>query len=152
RNRLFAGGFCVSWGHLVVRSDPLKSARRWGSLGRNWGARSRIGVVELIPKAVIVGVLAAAQPGPLDRDQVNRVWTELSARQEYKQFNFAGEAAQFIGTGPDDALVLQLPLVQFRSTARMGVKNAADEAQVVFKTVARHLGLAQFFNLGIKHV
>jgi hypothetical protein len=57
-----------------------------------------------------------------------------------------------MGLGPDDALIVQPPLVQVRSTAKMGVQNAADEAQVAIKTVTLHLGYTQFFNLGIKHV
>lgn len=108
--------------------------------------------MELIPKALVVGVFAATQPGPPDRERVNRIWDELSTRHDYRQLNHAGDSVQFFGIGPDDALVLQPPLVQVRSTAKMGVQNAADEAEVAIKTVARHLGYAQFFNLGIKHV
>lgn len=108
--------------------------------------------MELIPKALVVGLFAATQPGPPDRDRVNRVWAELSGRQEYRQLNFTGDGAQLLGTTADDALLIQPPLIQVRSTARMGLQNAADEAEVALKTVARHLGLAQFFNLGIKHV
>lgn len=108
--------------------------------------------MELIPKALIVGVFAATQPGPPDRERVNRIWSELSARHDYRQLSHTGESVQFMGIGPDDALIIQPPLVQVRSTAKMGVQNAADEAQVAIKTVARHLGYTQFFNLGIKHV
>jgi hypothetical protein len=108
--------------------------------------------VELIPKAFVAGVLAAAQPAAPDREKINRIWNELSARQEYRQLNFTGEGAQLVGATPDDALLIQFPLVQVRSTARMGVQNAADEASVALRTVAKHLGLDQFFNLGIKHV
>jgi hypothetical protein len=108
--------------------------------------------VELIPKALIVGLFAATQPGPLDRERVNRIWGELSGRQDYRQFNLTGDAAQLIGASPDDALLIQLPLIQVRSTARVGLQSAADEAEVAMKTVAKHLGIAQFFNLGLKHV
>ena len=108
--------------------------------------------MELIPKVLVVGLFAAAQPGPLDRDRVNRIWDELSSRHEYRQLSHFCESVGFIGTSPDDALVIEPPLVQVRSTARLGLKNAADEAAVAVKSVARHLGYKQFFNLGIKYV
>jgi hypothetical protein len=108
--------------------------------------------MELIPKAFVVGVFAATEPGSPDLDRVNRIWSELSARYDYRQLSRTGEGVHFIGVGPDDALIIQPPLVQVRSTAKMGVQNAADEAEVAIRTVARHLGYAQFFNLGIKHV
>ncbi len=108
--------------------------------------------MELIPKVLVVGLWAAAQPGTLDRDRVNRIWSELSTRQDYRQLSHLADSVQFIGDGPDDALVIQPPLVQVRSTARLGLQNAADEAEVAIKVAARHLGYAQFFNLGIKHV
>jgi hypothetical protein len=108
--------------------------------------------VELIPKVLVVGLFAATQSGPPDRDRINRIWNELSSRQDYRQLSFAGDGAQLMGASADDALVIQPPLVQFRSTARTGFQNAADEAEVAMKTVARHLGYGQFFNLGIKHV
>jgi len=109
-------------------------------------------LVELIPKALVVGLFAATQPGAPDRDRITRIWSDLSARQEYRHLNVTGEGAQFVGASGDDALIIQPPLIQVRSTARLGVQNAADEAQTAIKTVARHLGYAQFFNLGVKHV
>lgn len=108
--------------------------------------------VELIPRALVLGVFAATPPGVPDRERLNRVWGELSARQDYRQFTVTGDGAQFAGASADDALVIQPPLIQVRSTARLGAQNAADEGQVAIKTVARHMGWAQFFNLGIKHV
>lgn len=108
--------------------------------------------MELIPKALVVGVFAATPPGVPDRERLNRVWGELSARQDYRQFTITGDGAQFAGASADDALVIQPPLVQVRSSARLGAQNAADEAQVAIKAVAKHMGWTQFFNLGIKHV
>jgi hypothetical protein len=108
--------------------------------------------MELIPKAFVVGVFAATEPGSPDLERANRIWSELSARYDYRRLSRTGEGVHFIGVGSDDALIIQPPLVQVRSTAKMGVQNAADEAEVAIRTVARHLGYAQFFNLGIKHV
>lgn len=108
--------------------------------------------MELIPKVLVVGLFAATQPGPPDRDRVNRIWSELSVRQDYRQLNMTGDAAQLIGVTPDDVFAISPPLLQFRSTARLGLHNAADEAQVAIRAASIHLQLTQFFNLGIKYV
>jgi hypothetical protein len=108
--------------------------------------------VELIPKALVVGVFGAMAPGAADSEKVNFIWMQLSRRMGYRQLNQTSEGATFAGAGPDDALVIQPPLLQFRSPATMGFKNAADDAQVCLQTAAQHLGAAQFANLGIRHV
>jgi hypothetical protein len=108
--------------------------------------------LELIPKALVVGVLAAIPPGAADTEKVNRIWMQLSRRMGYRQMNQTSEGATFAGAGPDDALVIQPPLLQFRSPAAMGFHNAADDAQVCLKTAADQLGAAQLANLGIRHV
>lgn len=113
--------------------------------------------VELIPKALVVGVLAAIQPGPqtaVTQEKLNRIWAELAPRHGYRQLQMApdGTGAQFLGATPDDGAIVQPPLVQVRSSIRLGAQNAADEAQVALKSIASHLGVGQFFNLGIKHV
>jgi hypothetical protein len=107
--------------------------------------------VEFIPKALIVGVFGAIAPG-VDTDKINRIWMQLSRRMGYRQLIQTGEGgAQFVTSG-DDAFLIQPPLLQFRSPATMGFKNAADDAQACLKTAAEQLGATQFGNLGIKHV
>jgi hypothetical protein len=110
--------------------------------------------VEIIPKALVVGVLAALAPGAADLEKVNRIWMQLSRRMGYRQMqmNPAGEGATFLGASPDDALLIQPPLLQFRSPAPMGFATAADDAQVSLKTAAEQLGATQFASLGIRHV
>jgi hypothetical protein len=108
--------------------------------------------VELIPKALVVGVFAALPPGAADTEKVNRIWMQLSRRMGYRQMNQTSEGATFAGAGPDDALVIQPPLLQFRSPVAMGFQNAADDAQVSLRTAAEQLGASQFANLGIRHV
>lgn len=113
--------------------------------------------MELVPKALVVGVFAAVQPSPappVNEDKLNRIWAEVAPRQGYRQLQLApdGSGAQFLGGAPDDGLTIQLPLIQVRSKIPTTAMNAADEVQVTFKTIAKHLGLAQFFNLGIKHI
>jgi hypothetical protein len=108
--------------------------------------------VDLIPKAVVVGVFSPIGPGVADSDKNDRIWMQLSRRMGYRQLMKASEGAQFIGASGDDAFVIQPPLLQFRSPAAMGVANAADDAQACLKVAAEQLGATQFANLGIKHV
>jgi hypothetical protein len=108
--------------------------------------------MELIPKVLIVGVFAAVAPGAADTDRINRIWMQLSKRMGYRQLIQGGEGgAQFV-TSPDDAFLIQPPLLQFRHPATMGFANAADDAEVSLKTAAELLGATQFANLGIKFV
>lgn len=107
--------------------------------------------MELLPRAAIVGVFAPAPPGQLDQQKVNNLWGEISVRHEYREYRYLGEGAHF-GSGTDDGLVLQPPIVQVRSSARLGIANAAEEAEEIIAAVGRHLGWAQFLNLGVKLV
>jgi hypothetical protein len=108
--------------------------------------------VEFIPKALVIGVFAAVAPTAAGTDVINRIWMQLSRRMGYRQLIQGGEGgAQFV-TSPDDAFIIQPPLLQFRSSAPMGFANAADDAQTCLKTAAEQLGASQFANLGIKHV
>jgi hypothetical protein len=108
--------------------------------------------VELIPKALIIGVFAAVAPGTADVDKINRIWMQLSRRMGYRQLVQMSDGATFVGASGDDAFVIQPPLLQFRSTATMGVANAADDAKACLKAAAEQLGATQFANLGIRHV
>ena len=108
--------------------------------------------MELLSRTVIVGVFAPAPPGQLDQQKVNNLWNEISVRHEYRQYAYEGVGAHFSGRGPDDGLVLQPPIVQVRSSARLGVANAADEAEEIIAAAGRHLGWPQFLNLGVKIV
>jgi hypothetical protein len=113
--------------------------------------------MELIPKALIVGVFAAVQPtqtATVTPEKLNRIWAEVAPRHGYRQLQLSpdGSAAQFFGATPEDGATVQLPLLQVRESITMGAANAADEAQEILKSIAANLGLSQFFNLGIKHV
>lgn len=113
--------------------------------------------MEFLPRAFVIGVFAAVQPSPtpiVTSEKLNRVWAEVAPRHGYRQLQLApdGSAAQFLGATGDDGATIQLPLVQVRSSAGLGASNAAEAAQDVLGAIAKHLGLSQFFNLGIKHV
>jgi hypothetical protein len=113
--------------------------------------------VEFIPKALVVGVFAAVQQGPtppVTEDKLNRIWAEVAPRQGYRQLQLTpdGSGAQFLGATIEEGVTIQLPLIQVRSTISTTAQQVAGEIQTTFRTIAKHLGLAQFFNLGIKHV
>jgi hypothetical protein len=114
--------------------------------------------MELIPRQLVIGLFAAANPTATDvatPDKLNRLWSEVAPEQGYRQYLLSpdGTGAQFTGATADDGLTIQLPLVQVRrGIGMMGAAQAADDAQMVLKAVARNLGLEQFFNLGIRHV
>jgi hypothetical protein len=108
--------------------------------------------MEFIPKALIIGVFAAVAPGAASSDAINRIWMQLSRRMGYRQLVQGGEGgAQFL-TNPDDAFIIQPPLLQFRSPVNMTWEHAAEDAEVCLKTAGEHLGANQFANLGIKQV
>lgn len=114
--------------------------------------------MELLPKAIVAGVYAAVPPTAVSptvtEDRINRIWAEVAPRQGYRQLQIApdGSSAQFIGTTGDDGVAIQLPVIQVRSAIEMTQEKAAESVQIVLKSVAKHLGLNQFFNLGIKHI
>jgi hypothetical protein len=113
--------------------------------------------VEFVPKALVVGVFAPVQPAAtalVTEEKINRVWAEVAPRQGYRQLQIApdGSGAQFLGNSPEDGATIQPPLLQVRSSIETTATKAADEAQGTLRAIAKHLGLTQFFNLGVKHV
>jgi hypothetical protein len=113
--------------------------------------------MDLIPKALIVGVFAAVQPTAtptVTPEKLNRIWAEVAPRHGYRQLQLGpdGSAAQFFGATPDEGATIQLPLIQVRESTTLGAANAADDAQDILKAIATNLSINQFFNLGIKHV
>jgi hypothetical protein len=109
--------------------------------------------VQLIPKALVAGLFTPLAQSAADMEKINRVWMQLSRRMGYRQLmQMPDGGATFVGSSTEDVLVIQPPLLQFRSTATMGIMNAADDAQVCLRTVGEHLGVSQFGNLGIKLV
>ncbi len=49
-------------------------------------------------------------------------------------------------------MTIQHPLIQVRDAIKLTPEKTAEELQQLLKAVARHLGLTQVFNLGIKLV
>jgi hypothetical protein len=113
--------------------------------------------MDLIPKALVIGgFVPPVPPGQeqLTAERVNRIWAEVAPAHGFTQLQMAPDhsAAQFLGATPDDGVSIQPPLIQVRSTIRTTASEAAADAQAIFRTVARLIGAAQIFNLGIRHV
>jgi hypothetical protein len=126
--------------------------------------------VELIPKAVVSGLFVQSQivttgpaslilqaPGAtVTRDIINRIWTDVVKDYPYQalQLNPVGSGGAFVGSGPEDAVLIQSPLVQIRDLVQVqGVLGSAEKIEAIFKTVIHHIGGSSSpANLGIKLV
>jgi hypothetical protein len=114
--------------------------------------------MELIPRALIVGVYAAVPPTTaapaVTEEKINRIWAEVAPSHGYRQLQISpdGSAAQFFGKTGDDGVSIQLPVIQVRTAIELTPEQAADSAYAILKSIANHLGLTEFLNLGIKHV
>lgn len=114
--------------------------------------------MQLIPKLLVLGVFTptgvAGTPDPVTPEKINRVWMELAPRLGYTQLQLSpdGAAGNFLGATADDGVTIQPPLLQFRTSIRMTVDQAADAAQSSMKVIERQLGATGFQQLGIKLV
>jgi hypothetical protein len=103
----------------------------------------------------VYAAVAPTASGPVvTEEKINRIWSEISPRAGYRQLQIAQDAssAQFAGATGDDGATIQLPLIQVRASIGLSYDETADGIQATLKTIGNHLGLSQFFNLGIKHV
>jgi hypothetical protein len=115
--------------------------------------------MNLIPRALVVGVFIpppGVVPGikPVTSDVVNRIWSEVTVSYPYRHLEIApdGSAARFLGASADEQVAIQGPLLQVRDVIGLDAKRSAEKAETILKLVARHLGVGQFFNMGIKYV
>lgn len=128
--------------------------------------------MEFIPRAVIaglmhgqmvstgsVGILVQPQATPaVTRETINRIWADVVKDYPYQslQFEPGGRGGAFLGeAGPDDAVIIQPPLVQVRApldSDPQGVFGVANRIGSIFKTSTHHLGGPPPVNLGVKIV
>lgn len=114
--------------------------------------------MELIPKSYISGMFMPPPNIPggpsTTAEKLNRIWAEVGPAYGYTQFQTTPDysAANFLGPTPEMGVVIQPPLLQFRDPITMTAAQSAEKAQTVYKAIAKHLGVTQFFNLGVKHV
>lgn len=112
--------------------------------------------MQLIPKAVVVGLFSPVGiPGAqVSADKLNRLWADVAPTYRYTQLQMSpdGTAANFIGTSPEDGVTIQPPLLQVRDLVSLTPDQSARKAEAILHAAARHLGLVQFLNLGIKYI
>jgi hypothetical protein len=113
--------------------------------------------MQLLPRALVVGgFVPPSPPGQqqVTADRLNRIWSELAPTHGFTQFQIAPDqsSANLLGASPDDGVTIQPPLIQVRSTIKTTAQQAADSTESIFSVILRHLGVTQFFNLGIRHV
>ena len=75
--------------------------------------------MDLIPKAVIVGLFAPPTPTPqgqVTADKLNRIWSDIGPSHGYTQFQLSPDqaAANFLGASPEIGVTIQPPLLQVR--------------------------------------
>ncbi len=108
-------------------------------------------VVALVPQSW------QSPPPPFDKDELQRVFSEVIRHHPYQAFEFIfdGRGAQF-SNGEDDIVELRPSLLRLQ--ARMGgpevlpAKSAAEKADRIFRIAAERLGVEGFFQCGIQIV
>src|SRR6266511_4182166 len=120
--------------------------------------------MELIPKAIIAGLVLPPQisfpltPGSLQassavsQEALNRVWVDVVQVYPYQglQLQPGGAGAIFTGGLPDQAVIIQPPLVQVRDVIELDIRQLSEKISFIFKTAMHHLGPSQPQGLGIK--
>lgn len=124
-----------------------------------------------MPKAVVSGfmhgqLLGTAGPGNLllqpagsipSRDVINRIWADVVKVYPYQalQMEPSGKGGAFVGSSPEDVVVIQPPLIQVRALVDedpKGMAGVGERVAYVFRTIAHHLGGPPPQNLGVKVV
>ena len=122
----------------------------------------------MIPKAAVAGFMLGQQMGtlpggsvfqpvgaPLNRDVINRIWADVVKTYPYQslQLDPTGRGGRFIGSNPDDIVILQPHLLQIRvffSDDTLSIAQVAEQIQSVFKSAVFHIGGSPPINLGVK--
>jgi hypothetical protein len=114
--------------------------------------------MNLIPKALVVGIFmpppGVPGTGAVTPEKLNRIWNEVGPSLGYRQLQLApdGTGAQFIGSTPQQSVTIQPPLLQVMDPIELTPGQSLDKAVTILKAAERHLGISQFFNLGIRHI
>jgi hypothetical protein len=115
--------------------------------------------MDMVPKYSIFGVITPplgmpGGPKAPTPEVLNRIWSEIGPQYGYRRLQLSadGTAAQIVGGTDEDGVNIQPPLLQVLGNIKMTAQHSADQAYAILKVVAKHLGLTQFFNLGIKYV
>ena len=94
-------------------------------------------------------------PDPFDKDELQRVFSEVIRHHPYQAFEFIfdGRGAQF-SNGEDDLVELRPSLVRVQAQMDgpevLPARSAAEKADRIFKIAAERLNLGGFFQCGIQ--
>lgn len=122
----------------------------------------------MIPKTAVAGMMLGQQIGTmpggsvfqpvganLSRDVINRIWADVVKSYPYQslQFGQSGHGGMFIGSSPDDVVLLQPHLIQMRlffGDRIQSMSQVADQIQAVMSSAMFYIGGAPPINLGVK--
>ncbi len=112
--------------------------------------------MEPLFRVLVVGVVpqpTQVPPQPFDREDLQRIFIEVSRSYPYSQFGFlpADQGAQFLNP-PDDRVMVQPGLLQVSTPVDSTAERGREKAVTVLRVIAERLKLSQFLQLGIKVV
>jgi hypothetical protein len=91
---------------------------------------------------------------PVTRDVINRIWSDVVKEYPYQSLQLdpsGGGGAAFVGATPDEAVIIQPPLVQVRELVGIGgVPDTARKIAFVLQAAVHHLSGTLPVNLGVK--
>jgi hypothetical protein len=107
-------------------------------------------------RAVVVGLVPQPQqipPPPFAPEDLQRAYFDVSREHAYQQFQFLpGDAgAQFLNS-PEDGLVIQPGLIQFRSVIDSTPEVARERTLSIMRVLTKRLEVLSFLQVGIKIV
>jgi hypothetical protein len=122
-----------------------------------WSPLDYSPLMELVPKLFVGGIFMGppTQEDAFNRQRLNQIWADVAGKyDDYVQLSVSpdGRAAEFAGSFAEEGVSIQPPLIQVRDGIRLTTEQSAEKAADIFRTVSRHLLVAQFFNLGVKHI
>jgi hypothetical protein len=114
-------------------------------------AASAGGGMRVLARGVVANlVLADVRPAPteparavvVDREILNRVWSEVSRVQPYRSLTLHpdGGGATFAGALPGQSVLVQPPRVEVQDLVEADLGPVAERTGFVLQTVAEHLG------------
>ena len=112
--------------------------------------------MEPLFRTLVVGVVpqpTQAPPLPFDREDLERIFMEVSRTYPYSQFGLlpAEQGAQLLNP-PDDRILIQPVLLQVNTPIQSTAALIREKAVAVFRVITDRLKISRFIQLGIKVV
>jgi hypothetical protein len=110
--------------------------------------------VEALPRHLTVGLVpqpSQPQPAPIDRDVVQRIFTDIGRDYPYQQMAFTPDGGAQFMTSLEDLALVQPMLLQVR-TPIMAAAGAREKAERILRVMAERLAIRDFLVFGFKIV